>query len=148
MDRSPLKSVENATHKSAEKSYKKLYHDLVERHSVLQSQLETYSNLFRKMDKIEQLKVHVCTHVQLVTQKVDNCCNVGYGLVLTGPGIGDFIREAGRAGKSKPGAGKREGRLERSPLQGSSQAERIGESINRLILIQIIGVCCNNTIIT
>ena len=146
MDRSPLKSVENATHKSVEKSYKKLYHDLVERHSVLQSQLETYSNLFRKMDKIEQLKVHVHTYSWYT--KVDNCCNVGYGLVLTGPGIGDFIREAGRAGKSKPGAGEREGRLERSPLQGSSQAERIGESINRLILIQIIGVCCNNTIIT
>lgn len=59
MERSPLKSVENTIHESAEKSYKKLYHDLVERHSVLQSQLETYSNLFRKMDKIEQLKVHV-----------------------------------------------------------------------------------------
>lgn len=57
MERSPLKSVENTRQELAEKSYKKLYHDLVERHSVLQSQLESYNNLFQKMDKIEQLKV-------------------------------------------------------------------------------------------
>ncbi len=60
MERSPLKSVENTKREPAEKSYiyKKLYHDLVERHSVLQSQLESYNNLFQKMDKIEQLKVN------------------------------------------------------------------------------------------
>lgn len=57
MERSPLKSVENTRQEPAEKGYKKLYHDLVERHSVLQSQLESYSHLFQKMDKIEQLKV-------------------------------------------------------------------------------------------
>lgn len=57
MERSPLKSVENLRREPAEKSYKKLYHELVERHSVLQSQLESYNNLFQKMDKIEQLKV-------------------------------------------------------------------------------------------
>lgn len=57
MERSPLKSVENTRREPAEKSYKKLYHELVERHSVLQSQLESYNNQFQKMDKIEQLKV-------------------------------------------------------------------------------------------
>ena len=57
MERSPLKNVENTRYEPAEKSYKKLYHNLVERHSVLQSQLDNYNNLFQKMGKIEQLKV-------------------------------------------------------------------------------------------
>jgi hypothetical protein len=57
MERSPLKCIENTRREPAEKSYRKLYHDLVERHSVLQSQLESYNNLFQKIDKIEQLKV-------------------------------------------------------------------------------------------
>ena len=57
MERSPLKNVENTRHEPANKSYKKLYHDLVERHSVLQSQLDGYNGLFQKMGRIEQLKV-------------------------------------------------------------------------------------------
>ena len=40
-------------------NYKKLYHESVERHAILQSQLESYSNLITKMGKIEQLKVEL-----------------------------------------------------------------------------------------
>lgn len=57
MERSPLKGVENTRHELQDKNYKKLYHELVERHGILQSQLESYNSLFKKFGKIKHLKV-------------------------------------------------------------------------------------------
>ena len=52
--------VELSSDKQA--NYKKLYHESVERCAILQSQLESYSSLFTKMGRIEQLKVETTLH--------------------------------------------------------------------------------------
>lgn len=54
------RSVENLDFEAAEgteTNYKKLYHESVERYAIIRAQLDSYSGLFAKMGKIEQLKV-------------------------------------------------------------------------------------------
>lgn len=54
-----VKNPDVDTSETSETNYKKLYRESVERYAVLQAQLDSYSSLFTKMGKIEQLKVEL-----------------------------------------------------------------------------------------
>ena len=67
------------TSEASETNYKKLYCESVERYAILQAQLDSYSSLFTKIGKIEQLKVELNQHdVKLFTK-----CRVFQELILS-----------------------------------------------------------------